>query len=106
MPTVSWSKGLLLPLSLCGLLLSPILAAGIGKVFHIGHGNVDGKLSWSVPFHPESAGEPRPPRQSTSCTTTWTIRSRRGTIASERPEVLAELLARLAKHPEAAAPLQ
>jgi iduronate 2-sulfatase len=28
-------------------------AAGIGKVFHIGHGNVDDELSWSVPFHPE-----------------------------------------------------
>ncbi len=28
-------------------------AAGIGKVFHIGHGNVDDKLSWSVPFHPD-----------------------------------------------------
>lgn len=28
-------------------------AAGIGKVFHIGHGNVDDKHSWSVPFYPE-----------------------------------------------------
>jgi iduronate 2-sulfatase len=28
-------------------------AAGIGKVFHIGHGNVNDKLSWSVPFHPD-----------------------------------------------------
>lgn len=28
-------------------------AAGVGKVFHIGHGNVDDKLSWSVPFHPD-----------------------------------------------------
>jgi Cu+-exporting ATPase len=28
-------------------------AAGIGKVFHIGHGNVDDQLSWSVPFHPD-----------------------------------------------------
>lgn len=27
--------------------------AGVGKVFHIGHGNVDDKRSWSVPFHPE-----------------------------------------------------
>lgn len=26
---------------------------GIGKVFHIGHGNVDDPLSWSVPFHPD-----------------------------------------------------
>jgi iduronate 2-sulfatase len=28
-------------------------AAGIGKVFHIGHGNVNDKLSWSVPFQPD-----------------------------------------------------
>ncbi len=28
-------------------------AAGIGKVFHIGHGNVDDILSWSVPFQPD-----------------------------------------------------
>lgn len=28
-------------------------SAGIGKVFHIGHGNVDDKHSWSVPFHPD-----------------------------------------------------
>ena len=28
-------------------------AAGIGKVFHIGHGNVDDEQSWSVPFHPD-----------------------------------------------------
>jgi len=28
-------------------------AAGIGKVFHIGHGNVNDKHSWSVPFHPD-----------------------------------------------------
>lgn len=27
--------------------------AGIGKVFHIGHGNVDDPHSWSVPFHPD-----------------------------------------------------
>lgn len=28
-------------------------AAGIGKVFHIGHGNINDVHSWSVPFHPE-----------------------------------------------------
>ena len=28
-------------------------SAGIGKVFHIRHGNVNDKLSWSVPFHPD-----------------------------------------------------
>ncbi|HSG71971.1 MAG TPA: sulfatase, partial [Planctomycetaceae bacterium] len=28
-------------------------AAGIGKVFHIGHGNVNDEHSWSVPFHPD-----------------------------------------------------
>ncbi len=28
-------------------------AAGVGKVFHIGHGNVDDAHSWSVPFHPD-----------------------------------------------------
>ena len=28
-------------------------AAGIGKVFHIGHGNVNDELSWSVPFQPD-----------------------------------------------------
>jgi len=28
-------------------------SAGIGKVFHIGHGNVDDEQSWSVPFHPD-----------------------------------------------------
>lgn len=28
-------------------------SAGIGKVFHIGHGNVDDELSWSVPFQPD-----------------------------------------------------
>lgn len=28
-------------------------AAGIGKVFHVGHGNVDDARSWSVPFHPD-----------------------------------------------------
>ena len=27
--------------------------AGIGKVFHIGHGNVDDESSWSVPFQPD-----------------------------------------------------
>ncbi len=27
--------------------------AGIGKVFHIGHGNVNDELSWSVPFQPD-----------------------------------------------------
>lgn len=26
---------------------------GVGKVFHIGHGNVDDAASWSVPFHPD-----------------------------------------------------
>jgi len=29
------------------------IAAGIGKVFHIGHGNVDDERSWSVPFQPD-----------------------------------------------------
>lgn len=33
------------------------LTAGIGKVFHIGHGNHDDPLSWSVPFHPEKVVE-------------------------------------------------
>lgn len=28
-------------------------AAGIGKVYHIGHGNTDDPESWSVPFHPD-----------------------------------------------------
>lgn len=28
-------------------------SAGIGKVFHIGHGNVNDERSWSVPFHPD-----------------------------------------------------
>ena len=28
-------------------------AEGIGKVFHIGHGNTDDTASWSVPFFPE-----------------------------------------------------
>lgn len=28
-------------------------AAGIGKVFHIGHGNVNDEKSWSVPFQPD-----------------------------------------------------
>ncbi len=28
-------------------------AAGIGKVFHIGHGNVNDEHSWSVPFQPD-----------------------------------------------------
>lgn len=28
-------------------------SAGIGKVFHIGHGNVNDEHSWSVPFHPD-----------------------------------------------------
>ena len=28
-------------------------SAGIGKVFHIGHGNVNDEQSWSVPFHPD-----------------------------------------------------
>ena len=28
-------------------------AAGIGKVFHIGHGNKNDKHSWSVPFQPD-----------------------------------------------------
>ncbi len=28
-------------------------SAGIGKVFHIGHGNINDKLSWSVPFQPD-----------------------------------------------------
>ncbi len=27
--------------------------AGVGKVFHIGHGNIDDAKSWSVPFHPD-----------------------------------------------------
>lgn len=27
--------------------------AGVGKVFHIGHGNTDDGASWSEPFHPE-----------------------------------------------------
>ena len=28
-------------------------SAGIGKVFHIGHGNINDELSWSVPFQPD-----------------------------------------------------
>lgn len=28
-------------------------ASGIGKVFHIGHGNTDDAVSWSEPFHPD-----------------------------------------------------
>lgn len=28
-------------------------AAGIGKVFHIGHGNINDEMSWSVPFQPD-----------------------------------------------------
>ena len=28
-------------------------AAGVGKIFHIGHGNTDDAESWSEPFHPE-----------------------------------------------------
>jgi iduronate 2-sulfatase len=28
-------------------------AAGIGKVFHIGHGNINDERSWSVPFQPD-----------------------------------------------------
>ena len=28
-------------------------SAGIGKVFHIGHGNIDDRFSWSVPFQPD-----------------------------------------------------
>lgn len=28
-------------------------AAGVGKVFHIGHGNINDEQSWSVPFHPD-----------------------------------------------------
>ena len=28
-------------------------AAGIGKVFHIGHGNINDEKSWSVPFQPD-----------------------------------------------------
>lgn len=28
-------------------------SAGIGKVFHIGHGNINDKHSWSIPFHPD-----------------------------------------------------
>lgn len=28
-------------------------SAGIGKVFHIGHGNTGDEPSWSVPFHPD-----------------------------------------------------
>ncbi len=27
--------------------------AGVGKVFHIGHGNTNDEASWSVPFHPD-----------------------------------------------------
>ena len=27
--------------------------AGVGKVFHVGHGNTDDRPSWTVPFHPE-----------------------------------------------------
>ena len=29
------------------------LAAGVGKIFHIGHGNVGDDASWSVPFQPD-----------------------------------------------------
>ena len=28
-------------------------SAGIGKIFHIGHGNINDELSWSVPFQPD-----------------------------------------------------
>lgn len=28
-------------------------SAGVGKVFHIGHGNINDTHSWSVPFHPD-----------------------------------------------------
>ncbi|MGI9472636.1 MAG: sulfatase-like hydrolase/transferase, partial [Rubripirellula sp.] len=28
-------------------------AAGVGKVFHIGHGNINDEQSWSVPFQPD-----------------------------------------------------
>ena len=28
-------------------------SAGIGKVFHIGHGNINDEYSWSVPFQPD-----------------------------------------------------
>ena len=28
-------------------------SAGVGKVFHIGHGNINDKKSWSVPFQPD-----------------------------------------------------
>ena len=28
-------------------------SAGIGKVFHVGHGNVNDEASWSVPFQPD-----------------------------------------------------
>ncbi len=28
-------------------------SAGVGKVFHVGHGNVNDELSWSVPFQPD-----------------------------------------------------
>lgn len=28
-------------------------SAGVGKVFHIGHGNINDVHSWSVPFHPD-----------------------------------------------------
>lgn len=28
-------------------------ASGVGKVFHIGHGNTDDEASWSVPFQPD-----------------------------------------------------
>ena len=28
-------------------------AAGVGKVFHVGHGNVNDEQSWSVPFQPD-----------------------------------------------------
>lgn len=28
-------------------------SAGVGKVFHVGHGNVNDEQSWSVPLHPE-----------------------------------------------------
>ena len=32
-------------------------AEGIGKVFHIGHGNTDDKASWSIPHHKEKVIE-------------------------------------------------
>lgn len=32
-------------------------AEGIGKVFHVGHGNTNDPASWSVPFHPDKVVE-------------------------------------------------